>query len=395
MRTPCTLLALALALLPVGCRKSSGSAGSLTFAFVPSDEGANGCSGPDQAFAPVQTPAAVPLGTLVVDPLSQVTASATAETLYATGASATLVAIDVTNPAAPVETEVLTAAGTAIANELAAFGIVAAPQLSGVAVLDSTSLLVVEHTSNTLFLVGSQVQDFAVLFAGQPNTVPGFADGPALGPGAARFSFTAPTQVAPLADGSILIADVGNHAVRLFNGGSVFTLSGTGSPFFADDSLDQAGFDSPAGLTVACSGALLIAERGGNGFGHRLRQLIPGPPSPFGGLTGDVTTRAGQGLDATMGGDGTAAFLGAPVSPLATDDQDTYWLDSSDGILRRMRGMADTVDCPLWNDCTEAVTMGGNFSPASMGGALSLTQTPAGVLYVLDGAAGTLFQVTP
>ncbi len=393
MRQTSAVLLLALGLGLVGCRKSDSTA-TTGISFVPSMAGSNGCSGPDQVFTPVQTPQAVALATLAIGPSSQVTSAGGAETLYATGTNATLVSIDVSVPAAPVEAEILTAAGMAIANELAPFGIVA-PELSGVAVLDATSLLVVERTSNTIFLVGSQVQDFAVLWAGQPNTSPGFADGPALGPGAARFAFTAPAQIAPLSGGLVLVADPGNHAVRLIQGGSVFTLAGTGSPFFADDSLDQAGFDTPTGLTVTCSGVVFITELGGNGFGHRLRELIPGAASPFGGLSGDVMTRAGQGLDGTMGGDGTAAFLGGPVSPLTTSDQDTYWLDSTDGILRRMTGTADTVDCPLWTDCTQAVAMGGNFSPAAMGGALSLTQTPSGILYVLDAAAGALFQVTP
>ena len=87
-----------------------------------------------------------------------------------------------------------------------------------------------------------------------------------------------------------------------------------------------------------------------------------------------------------------AGPLAQPVSPLATSVDDTYWIDADTGILRRMTGLSDTVDCPLWADCATAVGAGGNFTP---GGVLSLTQTPAGVLYVLDAAAATLFRVTP
>jgi hypothetical protein len=56
-----------------------------------------------------------------------------------------------------------------------------------------------------------------------------------------------------------------------------------------------------------------------------------------------------------------------------------------------MRTSLDTVDCPLWSDCAAAVLAGGHFTP---GGTLSLTQTPAGGLYVLDATAGELLLVS-
>jgi hypothetical protein len=114
--------------------------------------------------------------------------------------------------------------------------------------------------------------------------------------------------------------------------------------------------------------------------------------SSFFGQQGTVFTLVGDGTPATLGGNGTLAQVAAPRSPLATSEEDTYWVDSASGVLRRLRGAQDAVDCPLWDDCDAAVAGGGDFTP---GGLHSLTQTPAGVLYVLDADVGELRRVTP
>jgi hypothetical protein len=383
---------LLLGLVLPACRDSKG--GPQGVRLVPSSLGANGCSGPDQTFAPPQTPTAVPLATLVPGPFSQLAAAGDSETLFATGAGATLVQIDVSG-ALPVETELLSAGE--VDQLLAGAGIAAAAELSGLCVLDAGTLLAVEHASNTILAVDRSGVGAPAFFAGMPSSVGGFADGLALGvPGAgqARFHFDGPTALlaTDASVGFVLVADTGNHAVRRIGQGFVGTLAGSGAPFFADGDLSGAGFDSPVGLTLTCSGTLLVSESGAAGVGgHRLRQIVLGPATFF-GQAGTVITRAGNGTDATLQGDGVAASLSGPVAVLSTADQDTYWIDSESGILRRMRGAADASDCPLWSDCATAVTAGGDFTP---GGVLSLAQTPAGVLYVLDADAGTLLRVTP
>ena len=389
--------ALPLALLLVACRDSKGSFNAPK--LVPLAQAASGCSGPDQVFAPPPVPSPVALAALAIDPWSQVTAAGDAELVFATGAGATLVQVDVSG-AVPVET-VLVSAGTVDAL-LAGAGVPGPARLSGVAVLDAGALLVVEHASNTVLSVDRLTPDSVSFFAGEPNAVPGFADGFALAgqPPTARFSFGAPTQVAATGgvDKAIFVADPGNHAVRRISQNPpsavyfVSTLAGSGAPFFADGSLQQAGFDTPNGLSLTCSGTLLVTESGAAGAGgHRLRQVVLGVPSFF-GPNGTVLTRAGDGTGASLQGNGTLASLAAPRSPLATQGSDTYWLDSATAILRRMRGNQDQVDCPLWPDCASAVAAGGDFTP---GAASSLTQTPAGVLFVLDPGAATLWRITP
>jgi hypothetical protein len=350
---------------------------------VPSPLAAAGCTGPDQSFTPPQTANAVALATLVLGAHSTVCAAGDSETLFATGDLGQVVALDVSG-GAPVETE-LVAAGT-IATYLNGLGVGSPPDLGGICVLDASSLLVVDSTSNTILKVDRTTPDTVELWAGLPSTTPGFSDGPATVTtancpfGAARFSFTTPTALCPTGEtGSIVyVADPGNHAVRVIAAGCVATLSGLGSADSHDGTFASAGFDTPVGISSRCSGSLLVVEAGG----HKLRELAFGQ-------TGSVVTLAGDGTSATTQGDGEAAELAAPVSVLATAEGDVYWVDSATGILRRMAGAADTVDCPLWTDCASAIA---DFTP---GATLSLTQTPAGALYVLDADAATLYRVTP
>lgn len=356
-------------------------------AVVPSPLAAAGCTGPDQLFTAPQTPNAVALSVLDIGPTSQVCAAGDSETLFATGDQAQVVALDVSG-GAPVETE-LVAAGT-IAALLNTLGVTSPPELGGIVVLDADTLLVVEMTSNTILSVDRTTPDTVELWAGLPSETPGFADGPAVTAtadcplGFARFGFTTPTALCPTgtSGSSVYVADPANHAVRLVADGCVTTVCGLGSPQSLDGSLSIAGFDTPVGISTRCAGSLLIVEAG-----NKLREL--GFTSGSFGVSGSVTTLAGDGTEATTQGDGEAAQLALPVSVLSTSAGDVYWLDSATGILRRMSGAADTVDCPLAVDCASAIA---DFTP---GGVLSLTQTPAGALYVLDADADTLFRVTP
>ena len=385
-------LAFALVFI-AGCRNGTAPT-TPTFRVQPNDAGMNGCSGPNQTFTAPQVPTPIPLATLVVGPSSQITSVATSELLYATGANGQVVSIDVTG-GTPVETELLPAgSGTGTVTDLlAAHGIAKAPDLSGIALLDSSLLVLVERSSNTLLSVqlnsGSATVDF---FAGQPNETGGFGDGNALGTnGLARFSFDHPTQICPTGDTppSVFVADPGNHAIRVVAGNSVITVGGTGIPGY-DAHLPHAQFDTPTGLSASCDGSLIVSELGGNGAGHRIREIAIGAALASGGFSGTANAIAGDGTAASTSGRGTLAQVDAPVSPLVTSLGEAMWIDSGTGVLRRQL-VDGAVDCPMDVDCATAV--GAPSFPA--GHAFSLTQTPAGVLYVLDATAGILYRVTP
>ncbi|MBK7644128.1 MAG: hypothetical protein IPJ19_13955 [Planctomycetes bacterium] len=385
----CALI-LATSLVPACRNASSDGSSNGAPTLTPSTLGASGCVGPNQVFTAPQAPVAVPLATLVPGAYSQLTAAQGAELLYATGQDATVVAIDVSG-ASPVETE-LVGAG-AVAFLLSLSGLSGTPELSGVAVLDATHLVLVEHDSNTLITCDRTNVNTLGIYAGLPDETPGFADGLAA---SARFSFGAPTQLATTneSEPSVLVADVGNHALRLVstqNGVSVVsTLAGTGTAGASNGSVAFAAFDTPCGVTLGCSQSVILSERGDNGAGQRLRSVTISGPNPFGGWFGSVATVAGSGTQGTTEGPAASAELDTPLSPLSTSAGELYWIDAGTGVLRRKQADG-TCDCPLSVDCATAVTTP-NF-PA--GHLYSLTQTSSGVLYVLDGTDGVLWRVTP
>jgi DNA-binding beta-propeller fold protein YncE len=132
--------------------------------------------------------------------------------------------------------------------------------------------------------------------------------GPAL---AARLSAPFRAAVDPR-DGSILVADTGNHRVRrLLADGTIVALAGTGERGFSGDGGPAlaARLDGPEDARVGPDGAIYIADSGN----HRVRRVL---------ADGTIETVAGDGVSATRGdgGDARAASLRHP-SGLAFDPQ--------------------------------------------------------------------------
>jgi sugar lactone lactonase YvrE len=125
-------------------------------------------------------------------------------------------------------------------------------------------------------------------FAGSGQA--GFTDGPA-----ANAMFKNPTGVAVDGSGRVLVADQGNHRVRVVYQGQVNTLAGNGQAGFADGPVADASFNAPTGVTVDASGKVLVADRNN----HRVRLVDKG----------QVSTLAGTGQPAYVNGaSGVAAF---------------------------------------------------------------------------------------
>lgn len=379
------LFACALFTLLPACRNASSSGDGSFLPLAPSVAGTDGCNGADQVFTPGQAFTPVVLSTWSPGPMSQVAGARAADELFLTGAGATLVKVDLTG--APVETQLI--GPGVVAGIVDPLSLGPAPELSGLCVLDTGQLLVMEHTFNVVLMVSRNVPDTVSIFAGIPNQVPGSADGAS---SLSRFSFAEAAQLVTTATGRVLVADSGNHSIRSIQGDIVTTLSGTGAPFFADGALAVSLFDTPSGLSIPCSGRLWVTELGGaGGGGHRLRALEIGLETFFGQL-GSVETLVGDGMPLTVEGTDLLASLAAPMGLVTSADGEAYFVDSTNGILRRFDQTSGLADCPLWTDCAAAVTGGGRFTP---GGVVSLVTTDAGVLYALDASAGSLLRVTP
>ena len=154
----------------------------------------------------------------------------------------------------------------------------------------------------------------------------GFANGST---STARFSF--PSDVALAADGSLFVADVFNHRIRVISadGATVSTYAGI-SAGFANGSTTTARFDRPQGVAVAADGRVFVADI----RNQRIRVISAD------GAT--VSTYAGSGNTGTFGGgfaDGstTTAQFDNPTDVVVTSDGRVFVADTNNSRIRVIR----------------------------------------------------------
>ena len=367
----CALSMTAAFALTGACREGDPSSmgNSIPIGVVPGESGANGCVAEAGVFVAPVTPAEVTLVGYDAGAAGQVTAAGEGEVLYLSGADGQIWAVDVSDPAAPLMTG-LVSAGT-VEYFLSVLGAPVVPVLGGLRVMDPDTLVVIETATHCLLVVDRFSPDTVGVFAGDPVQGAGYVDELA---SSASFDLDPRCQpfvsesVSP--DGSVSpevwIPDANNHALRRVSGGFVSTAVGGVGAGDLDGDVEVASLDSPHGLSATCAGTLLILEGGG-----RLRALESFGHPFFGWQGGEVST--------------LAVGLQGPVSPITSSDDEVYWVDSDSGVLRRY--LDGVVDCPLAVDCAAAVA-----SPAFTPGAvISLTRTPSGALFVLDASTGKLY----
>jgi hypothetical protein len=130
----------------------------------------------------------------------------------------------------------------------------------------------------------------------------GFADG---SPTAARFS--QPRGIAIMGDGSIYVADTGNHVTRAITPSQVSTMCGlAGQPGSTDGTGSAARFNSPIAITYSpMLGRFFVSDQGN----FTVREVDVG---------GVVSTVAGAaGLSGTTDGTGAAARFRGPDTLVA------------------------------------------------------------------------------
>jgi sugar lactone lactonase YvrE len=126
------------------------------------------------------------------------------------------------------------------------------------------------------------------------NGEPGFADGQG---DAARF--ICPDGVALAANDEIVVADTYNHAIRVVTpGGAVRTLAGNGEAGFADGQGAAARFNNPKGLARDTDGSILVADS----ENHAVRRVtMEGAVSTVAG-NGEAGYADGEGAAARFNG---------------------------------------------------------------------------------------------
>ena len=184
----------------------------------------------------------------------------------------------------------------------------------GVAVT-STGVIVVADTGNNRIRLVNPTSGVVTTLAG--NDTGTFADGTGA---AARFNGPNGVAVIP-STGVIVVADTGNHRIRLITpGGVVTTLAGSGSGTFADGTGALASFSNPTGVAVTSSGDIIVADKDN----HRIRLVTP---------LGAVTTLSGGSAN-FADGTGAAARFNQPRGVSVTPTGDVVVADTFNNRIR-------------------------------------------------------------
>jgi sugar lactone lactonase YvrE len=205
-------------------------------------------------------------------------------------------------------------------------------------------------------------------FAG---TKPGYLDGPG---DQAQFSSLRGISLCP--DGSLAVADMGNHRIRMVGAdGKVTTVAGSGTANFVDGAGSSAAFNSPS--DVACAaGAIYVADTGN----RRIRKVA----------AGQVSTVAGSGVNGAQDGAATSASFGAPRYLALRSDATLFIADESVHRVR-MLSPGGTVATLFGTGVASAVDGASNL--ATIGTPRGLTVLPDGGLLAGDGSSRRIRRV--
>jgi len=206
----------------------------------------------------------------------------------------------------------------------------------------------------------------------------GFANGNGAG-----VKFDTPFGVVVAGDGSLLVADTGNHMLRrVAMNGAVTTYAGlAGTPGNTNGTLAEARFRSPLGLNRDAAGNVWVADSGN----HTIRRITP---------AGLVETVAGI-PDAWGWTDGAAASakFNGPVDVAVAMDGRVFISDGFNHVIRCLgtNGVVTTVaghgGAADWVD--------GRGTQARFWNPAGLALDHAGMLYVADSRNHVIRKVTP
>jgi hypothetical protein len=197
---------------------------------------------------------------------------------------------------------------------------------SGIAIDGSGNLFVSDTGNDTIRKVTpAGVVSLIAGVAGQSD----FSNGPA-----AMAYFSSPLGIIVTTNGTIFVADSGNHCIRAISNSVVSTFAGTPGVWGTNDgAAGVAQFNGPVGLVRDGQGNLFVSDSNN----HTIRKITP---------AGVVSTWAGSpGVDGCVDGKAQAARFCKPAE-LAMDAQgELFVADSFNSVIRKISsaGQVSTV----------------------------------------------------
>ena len=286
----------------------------------------------------------------------------------------------------PASNQVCTLAGTGVQGYKDSTDTTDPPTFSypnGVVVAADGTVYVSENGNNVIRRIRRSGSSITVdTYAGNFNTVDnvdkqkalnstkvgldGFHDGPLIG---AEFRLPDDMVIAP--DGSIYVADAGNHAIRRLRNGVVETIAGNGVPGFADGVGPNTRFNTPTGLALSLDGRTLYVADTNN---HRVRRIDL--------TTGRVGTLAGNGGAGLSDGPPGEAVFNQPIGLAVDVDGTVYVSEVNNNDIRRVdtQGNVTTLAGTGNNKFREGA---GSFATFAGPRGLAIDRQ-RGILYVVD-----------
>jgi hypothetical protein len=197
----------------------------------------------------------------------------------------------------------------------------------------------------------------------------GFVDGKG-----AQARFNGPTGLAVGPDGTLYVADQGNHAIRKVTpDGTVTTIAGDGTAGFAEGRGKAARLNKPVGVATDRAGNVYVTDHGN----ARLRRIDG---------TGDVTTIAGDGTALPLDGPRGEAKLARPMGLSVADDGTIFFID---GYAIRACTPGGVVSSVAGINVVPSFLSNGHMQTATFLKPLALATTPDGTMLLVadDGAS--------
>ena len=204
--------------------------------------------------------------------------------------------------------------------------------------------------------------------------------------------------MAQLPDGSVLVCDSGHNRIRLLGAdGSVSVFAGSGRKGMSDGPSVGASFNSPSGLCVCADGTVLVADTGNDA----VRAIAPTASAREKRM---VSTLAGCGSSGCTDGPAVSAKFNKPTAVLAlgapsglTDGESVvYVADSNNHCIRTISTGPRNGELLVGTLCGTPGVAGhadGAFASALLSTPTGLAVLSDGTLAVSDSSSNTLRRV--